>query len=365
MISLLIVFFLISIVFSFLCSMWEAVLLSITPSFAQTQQQKGTALGRQLADFKQNIDRPLAAILTLNTIAHTAGAIGVGSQATAIWSDANPLITAFLVPAGMTLAILVLSEIIPKTLGATYWRSLTGFTVQSLRVVGVLMWPFVVMSQFITRFLKPPEGVSVLSRSDFLAMADLGETHGVLEKTETETIRNLLQFRDVKARDIMTPRTVVLAADASDTATNFRAAHETIGFSRIPCHVSGEPEHVTGYVLKSDLLEALVDDEGEQTIESFRRPILTVPEDLPLPDLFDHLIGKREHIAVAVDRFGGLAGVVTMEDVIETLLGVEIVDELDASRDMQALARKLWEKRNRELDAKSGSTPREGVQPKP
>lgn len=352
MYSLLIIFFCVSIVFSFLCSMWEAVLLSITPSFAQAQQKKGTALGRHLSDFKQNIDRPLAAILTLNTIAHTVGAIGVGNQAAAIWADANPMVTLFIIPAGMTLAILVLSEIIPKTLGATYWRTLAPFTVQSLRVVGAVMLPFVVMSQFITRFLKPPEGASVLSRSDFLAMADLGETHGVLEKTESETIRNLLQFRNVSARDIMTPRTVVLTADEAMTAEEFRAAHDALRFSRIPCHVSGEPEHVTGYVLKDELLEALVDGHGERKIESFRRPILTIDESLPLPELFDRLVGKREHIAVVVDSFGGLAGIVTVEDVIETLLGLEIVDESDASRDMQALARKLWDQRAKGLAAK-------------
>lgn len=345
MISLLVIFFSVSIVFSFLCSMWEAVLLSITPSFAQAQQQKGTPLGQHLADFKKNIDRPLAAILTLNTIAHTVGAIGVGNQAAAIWSDANPVITLFVIPAGMTLAILVLSEIIPKTLGATYWRNLAPFTVQSLRLVGGLMWPFVVMSQFITRFLKPPEGVSVLSRSDFLAMTSLGEAHGVLEKTESETIRSLLQFREVTARDIMTPRTVVLRADEGVTLDEFRANHEQLGFSRIPCHVDGEPEHVTGYVLKSDILEALVDGQGESQVSEFKRPILAIPEDLPLPELMDRLIGRREHIAVVNDEYGGLAGVVTMEDVIETLLGLEIVDESDKSRDMQILARKLWEKR--------------------
>lgn len=352
MLSLLVIFFCVSIVFSFLCSMWEAVLLSITPSFAQAQQQDGTALGQNLADFKKNIDRPLAAILTLNTIAHTVGAIGVGNQAAAIWANANPMITLFVIPAGMTLAILVLSEIIPKTLGATHWRTLAPFTVRSLRIVGALMLPFVLMSQYITRFLKPPEGASVLSRSDFLAMADLGESHGVLEKTESDTIRSLLQFSEVTARDIMTPRTVVLTADEHATAADFRADNEPLSFSRIPCHASGEPEHVTGYVLKDELLEALVDGDGERQIESFRRPILTVNEDSPLPELFDRLISKREHIAVVIDSFGGLSGIVTVEDVIETLLGLEIVDESDASRDMQALARKLWERRAKGLAAK-------------
>ena len=351
MFTLLIVFFAVSIVFSFLCSMWEAVLLSITPSFAQAQQQEGTALGAHLAEFKANIDKPLAAILTLNTVAHTVGAIGVGNQAAVIWADANPMITVFVIPAAMTLAILILSEIIPKTLGAPHWRALAPFTVRSLRIVGAVMLPFVVMSKFITRFLKPPEGGSVLSRSDFLAMTDLGEVHGVLEKTESDTIRNLLQFGEVTARDIMTPRTVLLTADESMTAAAFREANDPLRFSRIPCHEAGQADHVTGYVLKDELLEALVDGDGERLVESFRRPVITIQEDVALPELFDRLIGKREHIAVVLDGFGGLAGVVTVEDVIETLLGLEIVDETDASRDMQALARKLWERRAKGLAA--------------
>ena len=172
MYSLLIVFFFLAIVFSFLCSLWEAVLLSITPTYARIEEQKGTSLGKTLSDFKENIDKPLAAILTLNTIAHTVGAIGVGEQAAMIWSDSNPLITRLLVPAGMTLAVLILSEIVPKTIGALYWQRLVKFTVVSLKFLMVVLAPLVWMGQLVTKSIKKDSDQPILSRNDFLAMAE-------------------------------------------------------------------------------------------------------------------------------------------------------------------------------------------------
>lgn len=349
MYSLLIVFFAVSIGFSFLCSMWEAVLLSISPSYARIQQQEGTAMGRHLAHFKENIDRPLAAILTLNTIAHTVGAIGVGNQAAAIWADTNPVLTVFVVPVAMTLAILIFSEIIPKTIGATHWRRLVPFTVRSLLIIGWVLGPLVWLSQGITRWLKSSEQQSVLSRSDFLAMTDIVEAEGELEATESGIIRNLLQFSSVTARDVMTPRTVVFSAPEDTAIGAFHAANEPLRFSRIPLHAPGEPDHITGYVRKDDLFEALMDDEGGRAMAEFRRDIHTVSESHPIPDLFERFLDQREHIAVVIDVYGALAGIVTSEDVIETLLGMEIVDESDTSRDMQVLARRMWERRARKM----------------
>ena len=221
MYTLLVFFFSLSILFSFLCSMWEAVLLSVTPAYAQIRIQRGETLGRRLKEFKDNIDRPLAAILTLNTIAHTVGAIGVGEQASKIWSETNPLITRLVVPALMTLAVLVLSEIIPKTIGANFWRELVPFTVASLSFLMTALWPLVSMSQLITKTLKRDKGRSVLSRSDFLAMAEIGAKEGVFQQTESQIIRNLLRFNTVRARDIMTPRTVVKAASEDDSIEVF------------------------------------------------------------------------------------------------------------------------------------------------
>ncbi|MDA0272520.1 MAG: DUF21 domain-containing protein, partial [Proteobacteria bacterium] len=184
MISLLIVFALVSIVFSFLCSLWEAALLSITPTYAEIQNQEGSKLGNHLSEFKSNIDRPLAAILTLNTMAHTIGAIGVGAQATIIWADANPLVTSFFVPALMTLAILLFSEIIPKTLGASYWKELAPFTVNSLLMVMFALAPLIWVCKLLTSAMKKTEG-SIFSRSDFLAMAEIGAREGVFEHSES------------------------------------------------------------------------------------------------------------------------------------------------------------------------------------
>lgn len=354
MYTLLIVFFLLSIVFSFLCSIWEAVLLSITPSFTVTQVQSGSELGRTLSEFKDNIDRPLAAILTLNTIAHTVGAIGVGSQATAIWGIS--LLATAVVPIVMTLAILLLSEIIPKTIGANYWRELASFTVRSLKIIIWILAPLVFLSQIITRTLKKDKAASVLSRADFTAMAELGSREGVFDERESSILRNLLRFDTILARHVMTPRTVVVAAEQSMSLREFHDKHPQLRFSRVPIYERSR-DHVTGYILKDELLQRLVEPSamsadaqpGEQPLSSIRRDIIAVREDFPIPELFSRFAEKREHIALVIDDFGGMAGVVTMEDVIETLLGLEIVDEQDQTVDMQLLARRQWEKRARNI----------------
>lgn len=345
--TLLIVFFLVSLVFSFLCSMWEAVLLSITPTYAEIQKNEGTAMGRLLSEFKQDIDKPLSAILTLNTVAHTVGAIGVGAQATKIWAESAAWITQLAVPAVMTLAILVLSEIIPKTLGAVHWKALAPFTVRCLQFIIAVLAPLVWFSRLITGMFKGDEKGSLLTRSDFLAMTQIGAETGVFEESESEIIRNLLRFERIRAEDIMTPRTVVVAADANQTLQSFYDAHDNLRFSRIPVFQGDSRDLVTGFFLKDELLDHLLKQRGESQIESLRRPIMVIPRAFPLPDLFGRLVEKREHIAVVVDEFGGMAGVVTMEDVIETLLGLEIVDESDHAEDMQSHARATWRARAR------------------
>ncbi|HMR77751.1 MAG TPA: hemolysin family protein [Polyangiaceae bacterium] len=348
MLSLLISFFVLAICFSFLCSLWEAALLSITPGYAQAKLSEGASLGRHLSSFKTNIDRPLAAILTLNTISHTAGAIGVGEQATLIWSDTHPMITSVAVPVSMTLGILILSEIIPKTIGAVYWRELAPFTVSSLRVLLALFAPLVWLSQLLTNLLKKDASMTVFSRGDFLAMAELGEQEGVIERGESEIIRNLFRFRTIKSRHIMTPRMVVQTAPVEWSLATFHRQNPDLRFSRIPLSEGGE-DHVVGYVLKNDVLAAIVDGRGEESLRSLLREILVVSDTFAIPELFRRFLSEREQIALVVDEFGGMAGIVTMEDVIETLLGMEILDESDAIEDMQLLARQIWEKRARDL----------------
>ena len=346
MYTLLVLFFAVSIVFSFLCSIWEAVLLSVTPSFTEQKMQEGGVVGETLRDFKANIDRPLSAILTLNTIAHTVGAIGVGAQATRIWGAS--VVSTTVVPVVMTLAILLLSEIVPKTIGATYWKGLAGFTVRSLKLIMVPLAPLIWLSQLITKLLKKDGQHSVLDRADFSAMAEIGSREGVFDEGESTVLRNLLRFDSVLAEHVMTPRTVIVAADETLTARAFHDAHPELRFSRVPVY-EGSLDHVTGYVLKDDVLKALVDGEDGKTLASMRREITAVGEDFPVPRLFEHFTTEREHVALVVDGFGGTAGIVTMEDVIETLLGTEIVDERDNAADMQALARRQWERRARRV----------------
>lgn len=349
MLSLLITFFLLALVFSFLCSLWEAVLLSITPTYARVQHQAGTRLGHDLDDFKANIDRPLSAILTLNTIAHTVGAIGVGEQAGAIWSESNPWITGFVVPAGMTLAILLLSEIVPKTIGALHWQRLVPFTVYCLRALLFFLAPLVWMSQRITRVLKHGSDQPVLTRTDFLAMAELGEQEGVFDAEESQMIGHLIRFQGVQARDVMTPRTVVSAAPEEQTIESYYSNDKRQHFSRLPTYHAGSKDHITGYVLKSDVLVALIEGRGEEELGALRRDIIAVNERHPITDLFSTFMARKEHIAVVLDDFGGMAGIVTMEDIIETLLGLEIVDETDATSDMRILAQRHRERRAKSL----------------
>ena len=235
--ALLIFFFVLSILFSFLCSIWEAVLLSITPSFINRKVQEGTALGQDLEKFKEDIDRPLSAILTLNTIAHTVGAIGVGAQAAKVFGSGSSFLgipSETLIAGGMTLAILILSEIIPKTIGANMWESLAGFTVKSLKFLLFILAPFVWVSQLITKNLKKDKDKSVFSKADLAAMTHAGEESGVLAESESTIIKNLLRFEEVSVRDIMTPRTVMVKADESTTLMDFYQNNQPLRFSRIP-----------------------------------------------------------------------------------------------------------------------------------
>ena len=370
MVSLLIAFFLLSIVVSFLCSLWEATLLSITPSYARLTINEGARTGRKLQEFKQNIDRPLAAILTLNTIAHTVGAIGVGAQAAQIWADTNPLITSVLVPATMTLAILVLSEIIPKTFGATHWQQLAPFTVNSLSAVIVLLYPLVWLSQKITGAMKSGTEKSVFSPSEFLAMAEIGVEEGHVDPRESEIIQNLFELHAVPVKDVMTPRTVVSSASEQMTIREFFETNKKLPFSRVPLYEGDSREAITGYFMKDTLLASLLHDLGDNPLSILRRDIVVVPEQTGIRDVFYDFLERHEQIALVVNEFGEMEGIVTMEDLIETLLGTEIIDEYDDVVDMREVAKYKWELHAREhgliRDAESmppGMVRRDGKEP--
>jgi CBS domain containing-hemolysin-like protein len=351
MFTLLISFFVLSIVLSFICSLWEAVLLSISPSYMQIKLNEASKVGHILQGFKNNIDRPLAGILTLNTIAHTVGAIGVGQEATKIWADSNPLITGLLVPAVMTAAILILSEIIPKTIGANNWRVLAPFTIHSLNIVLKVLAPVIWLCQTVTRVFNSKKNKENFTRLDFLAMAQIGSQEGHLSQTEIQFIQNLLHFKTHKASDVMTPRTVITTAPQEMTAREFYDHQDELRFSRIPIRDNAHSEAIIGYVLKDEVLEHLIDDEQEKPLSQFRRDIIVVPKEHNIFQLFNEFIEKREHIALVVDKFGGTSGIITLEDIVETLLGAEIVDETDAEVDMQKLAEEKWKKRFKKVQS--------------
>ena len=353
--GLLFGFFFASILFSFLCSILEAVLLSITPAFVGIQEQTDSHIAADLVRFKDDIDRPLAAILTLNTIAHTVGAIGVGSQAALIFGESMleiagvPIISLEALIAGlMTLAILIFSEVIPKTIGANNWEALTPFTIASLKIMLVVLAPLVWTSQYITRHLKKDKDKPVLSRTDFLAMAKLGTESGVLEESEQTIIHNLLRFSKVLVKDVMTPRIVVNTASEEITVREFQNVNSNLPHSRIPVYRE-KNDNITGYVLRDDILLNLAETQDHILLKALRRDIVVVHRTVPIPDLLDTFLIKKEHMALVVDEFGGMEGIVTMEDIIETLLGLEIVDESDNEADMQALARSNWERRAKRL----------------
>lgn len=346
--TLLISFFLISIVFSFLCSIWEAALLSVTPSFVESELQKGSATGRILQVFKDNIDRPLAAILTLNTIAHTVGAIGVGAQAGKIWGESNwqiagyPLNAEAVIATVMTLAILILSEIIPKTIGANYWQSLAGFTARGINAIIYGLYPLVWLAQFITRSMKKDKSKSVLSRRDISAMASIGVKSGTLSKSEFRLLENVLTFRTVISKDIMTPRTVVVSAPESMSLRQFYDSRLGEAYSRIPIFKENIDE-VTGYVLKHEVYESLIEGKGDKPLSSVGRPLLFIEDEDTIYHVLEIMVQNKEQIARVVGPYGGTSGIITLEDIIETLLGLEILDELDIAADLQEMARQRWE----------------------
>ncbi|WP_029035632.1 CNNM domain-containing protein [Salinimicrobium terrae] len=346
--ELLILYAVLSIFFSFLCSILEAALLSFTPSFIKINKQEGNGFADTLAEFKKDIDKPLIAILTVNTIAHTVGAIMVGVQAEKAFGDGTNAV--MIVSVIMTLAILVLSEIIPKTIGATYWQSLGKFTATSLRLLifplkytGIL-W----LMMLTTKAIGKSAHVSTMSREEFIAIADVAGEEGVFEENETTIIKNLLIFKSIQAKDVMTPFSVAKIEDEEMTIEDFFHANRNLKFSRIPVY-KDSPNNISGFILKDDLLEEMIDEKGPEPLSSLQRDLPAITGDVPIPVLFDNFIKKRIHIAMVVDEFGNTIGLVTMEDIIETLLGLEIMDESDSVEDMQKLARKKWEERAKRM----------------
>ena len=326
---------------SFLCSVSEATLLSVTPVFIEAlagRHPQRAALLRRVR--QEQLGRSLAGILTLNTIANTAGAVGAGAEATKIFGS----VWVGVFSAAFTLTILFVSEIVPKTLGAMYWPSLATPMALLVRGVVVSLYPLILIAEGVTRTLSHYAPGHAFTREEFLALAGMGERAGLLNEQESRIIRNLFRFGSLKARDIMTPRPVIQALPDHLTVAEAVARHARTPFTRLPLY-HGEIDQVTGFVIKDEILLAQAQGRGEVPVASLAREIKSVSGGMSLSTLLELLLRERLHIVVVVGEYGELKGLVTLEDVVETLLGMEIVDEVDTVEDLQALARQQWARR--------------------
>ena len=350
--NLLILYATLTIALSFFCSILEAVLLSVNPTYLKIKISEGKKYALELQKMKDNIDEPLIIILTLNTISHTVGAILVGVQAKEVYSSINNNTYEFfgifltedlvvgIVSGIMTVLILLVSEIIPKTLGATYWHKLVRFTsiflsaiIPLFKYTGVLF-----LLQFFTRLINKSKQNNIFSREDFSTMAEIAEEEGIIEESESDIIKNMVKFKDVKIRNIMTPFSVMKIASEDNSIKDFYNKNPKLSFSRIPVY-SNKMDNITGYILKNNLLEQIINKNGDSALSSIKRKSIFSNYESSIPKIFDKLIQAREHISMVIDEHGTVRGLVTMEDIIETLLGREIMDETDTVKDMQVLAK--------------------------
>lgn len=340
--TLLIVFLLTALVVSFLCSLLEASLMSTPVSYVTMREEEGYKPAERFKQYKMESSRPIAAILILNTIANTIGSAGVGAQATQLFGNQ----WFGLVSAIFTLLILVFSEIIPKTIGATHWKNLIGFTSGSIRILIFILYPIVRSVEFLQKLLTPKGEEVMVTREEISAMADVAEESGELDEDENEVIQNLINLEDLQADSAMTPRVVCSVASESMTVGRFYKDKRFLHHSRIPVFNQNQ-DYITGYVLRMDALQLVADDKKDVPLGNLKREIASFQEDTPLDIIWGEMIEKDEQIAVIIDEYGCFQGILTLEDVIETILGDEIVDEQDAVRDMQQLARDKWKKRNK------------------
>lgn len=339
--TLLFIYLLGAMSISFLCSVLEATLMSTPISYITMKEDEGYKAATKFKKFKQESSRPIAAILSLNTIANTIGAAGVGAQATAVfgskWFGLVSVIT--------TILILVFSEIIPKTIGTTRWKSLMGFATRVISVLIVIMYPLVILVEGLTKLVTPKDQESAVSREEVSAMANVAEEEGDLEEDENAIIQNLINMDEIDAADAMTPRVVCATAPESMTMRAFYKDKKYLHHSRIPVYEKDD-EYITGYILRMDALQLLAEDKFDKTLGSIKREIASFREDTPLDQIWDEMLSKDEQIAIIIDEYGSFQGILTLEDVIETLLGSEIVDEKDTVRDMQQFAKDRWHKLN-------------------
>ncbi|WP_342769707.1 CNNM domain-containing protein [Moraxella caviae] len=346
---ILLVFYIsLSLIASFVCSVSEATLLTMTPSYIDTIKEDDPKTAAMLEDVKvNNIEKSISSILTLNTVAHTLGSLGAGAQAAVVFGSAWFGVFS----AVMTIAILIGTEIIPKTLGTTYWRKFALPVAYFVKAINIVLLPIVWFAEKISRLLTKGNTENSFNRHEFIALANAGESSGQMSELETRIIKNSLALSMINVEDIVSPRSVVAAFDEKMTVGEVFANHPKLPFSRFPIF-DEDLDNATGFVLKSDLLIAKANQEIHTPIHKFKRDITFVFAKMKLFDLLDLMLKERVHIALAVGEFGEVKGLVSLEDVLETLLGLEIVDEFDRVDDMQTLARQLMDRRMTRLGAK-------------
>ena len=349
--GLLILYGFLTICLSFLCSILEAVLLSINPTFIKIKIKEGKKYAEKLQVLKSSIDEPLIIILTLNTVAHTVGAIMVGVQAKIAYSSLNVENSYSILGASvsedllvgivstiMTLLVLVLSEIIPKTIGANYWHKLAPFTTILLSSIlplfkySGLLW----ILQFFTRIGFSEKKASIFKREDISTIAEIAEEEGVLKEKDSDFIQNIVKFENVQLKEIMTPFSVMKIANENSTINDFYNKNNNLPFSRIPIFLNNK-NNIDYYVLKDTILEKIIQKKGTLKLKDIKRKIIKVNYESKVPILFDRLLREREHISLATDKNGIIMGLVTLEDIIETVFGLEIVDESDTVVDLSLI----------------------------
>jgi len=335
-----------------LCSIMEAVLLSTPLSYLKSRVENGDKSAEKMLKQKGDIDKPLSAILSLNTVAHTVGAAGVGAQATIVFGEAYFGV----VSAVLTILILFFTEIIPKTLGSNYNRELLGISAKLIQVTILISYPLVIISSFLTRLLSRKNAELTTSREEISALASIGTQEGVFAENENKIIQNLIKLKNIKVAEIMTPRVVVVTAREEMTLKEFLENKEFLHFSRIPVYKTNK-DNITGYVFRAMVFEKLAEDQFDLKLKDIKREILSFRRATTLFKAWDEMLAKREHISIVMDEYGGMDGITTLEDIIESLLGFEIIDEKDKIDDMQKYALQRWKEKQlkHELLAKPDS----------
>lgn len=348
-VSGLLIYIVVALTFSFICSLCEAVLLTASLSYIEVRAETGDRAGLLMRRFRDNVERPISAILTLNTIAHTVGAAGAGAEAAAIFG--NEYIG--VISAVLTLLILVLSEIIPKTLGAVYWKPLLGFAAYTIQALVWVLYPAVWAFDLLTRLLTPADREATVTRGEIEVMARISTGKGGLAESEQVILGNLLHLGRVSVSDVMTPRTVTLSFPQSCTVGEVMQAHRLLPFSRIPIY-DQSPDDTSAFVLRSDILSAAAEDRDGVTLAELARPLHSIPETMTVDRVMAEFVSRHEHIFLVFDEFGGTAGIITLEDAVESLLGVEITDESDLVADLRLLAQQRYERQAKLLGLSLG-----------